>query len=103
MSFAIWNSPLIGAIASMFDKLVQVKVGLWFGKLLSAVGLGFVAQEFIYDPLIDMAQQYWSQVPATLAAWVHAFGIDTAVSIIVSAYGIQGAQRIFLARREQLS
>ncbi|HEY1138428.1 MAG TPA: DUF2523 family protein [Xanthomonadaceae bacterium] len=95
-----FESELVGGIAAMLDKLVKAKVALWFGRILTALGLGFAAQQFIYEPLIDQAIGYWHAVPATLAAWVHALGIDTGASIILSAYGIRGVERIFLARRD---
>ncbi|WP_312368745.1 DUF2523 family protein [Stenotrophomonas sp.] len=82
-------------------KLMKLKSAIWLGRLLSAVGLGFVAQKFIYNPIIEYAQSAWNSVPAGIATWVHALGIDTGVSIILSAYGIKGAERIFLQRRNQ--
>lgn len=84
-------------------KLVKLKGAIWLGRLLSAVGLGFVAQIAIYNPIIDYAQNAWSAIPASIANWVHALGIDTGVSIILSAYGIKGAERIFIQRRNTSS
>lgn len=95
-----WNSPLIGALEKMAHGLISAKAGLWAGKVLSALGLGFVAQRFIYEPLIDQAVEQWNMVPAQLAMWVHAFGIDVGVSFLLSAYGIRGASRIFMRRME---
>jgi len=85
--------------ADTLHNLVKLKGAIWLGRLLSAVGLGFVAQALIYNPIIEYAQQAWSQIPASIANWVHALGIDTGVSIILSAYGIRGAERIFIQRR----
>ena len=84
-------------------KLIKLKGAIWLGRLLSAVGLGFAAQHFIYDPIIDYAQNAWSQLPASIAAWVNALGIAQGVSIILSAYGIRGAERIFIQRRNTSS
>lgn len=84
-------------------NLVKLKAAIWLGRLLSAVGLGFAAQKFIYNPIIEYAQTAWSSVPAGIAMWVHALGIDAGVSIILSAYGIKGAERIFIQRRNQAS
>lgn len=95
-----FDSSLIGSIATLFDKLIQARAAVWIGKILSAFGLGFVAQEFLYEPLIDQAVQYWQAVPSLVARWIHALGIDTGVSIVFSAYGIKGVERIFLSRRE---
>lgn len=86
-------------IGDTLHKLVKLKAAIWLGRLLSAVGLGFAAQQFIYNPIIEQAQQAWAAVPAGIANWIHAFGIDTGVSIILSAYGIRGAERIFIQRR----
>jgi len=82
-------------------KIVKLKGAIWLGRLLSAVGLGFVAQKFFYNPIIEYAQTAWSALPASIALWVHALGIDAGVSIILSAYGIKGAERIFIQRRNQ--
>ncbi len=88
-------------IGDTIHKLVKLKAAIWLGRLLSAVGLGFAAQHFIYNPIIEYAQNAWSSVPAGIAGWVHALGIDAGVSIILSAYGIRGAERIFIQRRNQ--
>ena len=91
-------SKMVAAFSEGFHQLVKLKGAIWFGRLLSAVGLGFAAQAFIYDPIIQYAQNAWQAIPASIAAWVNALGIDTAVSIILSAYGIRGAERIFVRR-----
>ncbi|KAB7775657.1 DUF2523 family protein [Xanthomonas sp. LMG 12460] len=87
--------------ADTIHKLVKLRAAIWLGRLLSAVGLGFAAQHFIYDPIIEYAQNAWSAIPASIANWVHALGIDAGVSIILSAYGIRGAERIFIQRKNQ--
>jgi uncharacterized protein DUF2523 len=87
-----------GSAAEMLHKLIKLKAAIWLGRLLSAVGLGFAAQHFIYDPIIQYAQDAWNGVPVMVGNWVHALGIDTGISIILSAYGIKGAERIFIRR-----
>jgi hypothetical protein len=96
-----FDSKLLGGIAQVFDTVIKAKAAVWVGKILSALGLGFAAQRFLYDPLIDQAITYWHAVPAQFAAWIHALGLDTGISIILSAYGIQGVHRVFLSRRDQ--
>lgn len=91
-------SELLQGLGGFADWLVRAKTALWVGKVMSALGLGFAAQQFIYDPLIQQAQQYWSAIPASAAAWVHALGIDQGVSLVLSAYGIRGASRIFMRK-----
>ncbi|MBZ3170117.1 hypothetical protein IPR41_20975, partial [Xanthomonas perforans] len=38
--------------ADAVHKLVKLKAAIWLGRLLSALGLGFAAQHFIYNPSI---------------------------------------------------
>ncbi|MBD9368360.1 DUF2523 family protein [Xanthomonas sp. XNM01] len=97
--FPSFDSPLLGALAGMLNTVMKARLALWVGKCLSALGLGFAAKAFVYDPLIDQAVNAWNMVPAVAANWVHALGLDTAISIILSAYGIQGVQRVFLSRK----
>lgn len=101
MAFLDLPSNLVAGIAEGFHKLVKLKGAIWIGRILSAVGLGFAAQALIWDPLITQAQGYWSQIPMGVANWVHAFGIDTGASIILSAFGVKGAERIFVRRTNQ--
>jgi hypothetical protein len=89
--------------ADAIHKLVKLKAAIWLGRLLSAIGLGFAAQKFIYNPIIEYAQNAWSSVPVGIATWIHALGIDAGVSIILSAYGIKGAERIFIQRKNESS
>lgn len=98
---AVFGSSLLEGFRGFADWLVKAKTGLFVGKILTALGLGLVADKFIYDPLIQQAQQYWSAVPAAAAVWVHALGMDTAVSLVLSAYGIKNASRIFIRKVEQ--
>ncbi|AMJ56652.1 MULTISPECIES: DUF2523 family protein [Stenotrophomonas] len=99
MSWFSVDNPFLGALAGVLNKLLKLKLALWIGKALSALGLGFAAQHFVYEPLIDQAVNVWNAVPAIAANWVHALGLDTAISIMLSAYGIQGVQRVFLSRK----
>ncbi len=95
-----WTMPLIGGLEKMAHGLISAKIGIWIGKGLSAIGLGFVAQKLVWDPLIEQARQAWVALPVDIAEWIHAFGIDQGISILLSAYGIRGASRIFVRRME---
>ncbi|MDT3468370.1 hypothetical protein [Stenotrophomonas maltophilia] len=99
MAWLSFDSPMLGGAAGMLNKLIKLRAGLWVAKILSTLGLGFAAQEFIYEPIIQQAITAWNSVPGYIANWVHALGIDVFVSLCLSAYGIQGASRIFLSRK----
>ncbi|WP_374606646.1 DUF2523 family protein [Thermomonas sp.] len=98
---AAFEHPLLQGLSGFVQWIAESKVKLFVGKILGALGLAFVADKFIYDPMIQQAQQYWSMVPAMAATWVHALGIDTAVSLVLSAYGLRNASRIFMRKAEQ--
>lgn len=95
---SMFNSELLQGLGGLTEKLMNAKAALWVGKILSAIGLGFAAEHFIYEPLILQAQQAWGAIPAQLAAWLHALGVDVGLSMVLSAYGIRGASRIFMRR-----
>ncbi|KER83347.1 DUF2523 family protein [Xanthomonas arboricola] len=101
MSWFSFDVPWLGALGGLLNKLMKLKLALWTAKALGALGLGFAGKAFVYDPLIDQAVGAWQLVPPLAANWVHALGLDTAISIILSAYGIQGVQRVFLTRANQ--
>lgn len=99
MAWFSMDSPWLGGLAGMLNKLLKLKLAMWVAKGMSAIGLGFVADKFIWQPLIDQAVNAWQAVPAAFANWVHFLGLDTGISIILSAYGIAHVQRVFLSRK----
>lgn len=92
------QSEFLGGFATMLGKLMKARAAIWVGRVLSALGLGFLAQDLIYEPLIQQAITAWAAVPAEIAKWVHVLGFDTGISLLLSAYGIRGASRIFMYR-----
>ena len=101
MSWFNIESPLFGGLAGVLNQLFKLKLTLWIGRALSGLGLGFAAQEFLYEPLIDQAVNAWQAVPAVAANWVHALGLDTGISILLSCYGVKGVSRVFMSRTYQ--
>lgn len=82
------------------SKLVISKVGSWVTKAFSALGIGFGSYYLVLQPLLDWAIAKWQSMPGDLASWLHALGIDVAISIILSAYGFKNTAGLILRKRE---
>ena len=82
------------------SKLVINKAGQWVTKTFAGLGIGLGSYLMILQPLLDWALVKWQAMPGNIAMWLHALGIDVAISIILSAYGFKGTERLFLRRRD---
>ena len=83
------------------SKLFITKAYRWVIRTFLGLGIGFGSYALILQPILEWAITKWQAMPANIAAWLHALGIDVAVSIILSAYGLKGTERLFLRRRDQ--
>lgn len=68
-------------------------------RVFGTLGIAYFTYDLILEPAINLADNYWAAMPAQLVQWVRAFGVMECASIIVSAYLIAVAQRIFLGKR----
>lgn len=67
-------------------------------RLFTALGIAWGTYEFVLQPAMDLADTYWSAMPAELLVWLRAFGVMEAASIVVSAYALWGLKRLFLRK-----
>ena len=84
-----------------FSKLVITKVGSWVTKAFVALGIGFGSYALLLQPLLDWAITKWQSMPGDIASWLHALGIDVAISIILSADGFRNTTGLILRKRDQ--
>lgn len=82
------------------SKLFINKASQWVTKTFTGLGIGLGSYLMILQPLLDWALVKWQAMPGNIAMWLHALGIDVAISIILSAYGFKGTERLFLRRRD---
>ena len=59
-----------------------------------------VGQGIRVQPGLDWALTKWQSMPGDLASWLHALGIDVAISIILSAFGFKNTAGLILRKRE---
>ncbi|ALN85978.1 hypothetical protein LC55x_2713 [Lysobacter capsici] len=81
------------------SKLILAKGAVWVIKITTALGIGFISYGLILQPLLDWAITKWQSMPGSIAQWLSALGVDVAVSIVLSAYGFRGTERLLLGKR----
>ena len=83
------------------SKLIITKVGSWVTKAFVTLGIGFGSYSLLLQPLLDWAITKWQSMPGDVASWLHALGVDVAISIILSAYGFRNTTGLILRKRDQ--
>lgn len=97
--------PLLAAgslgtiLTAVLRWFILAKLAGWIARVFVTLGVGWASYEYIVEPALDHAVVSWNALPASIAQWVGAFGVDRAASIIISAYGIVGVQRLVFSRR----
>ena len=79
------GSTWMQSLWSGFARLVQDNIGRWVFKIMGFLGISFVSYEAIHGPLMTLFQDKLAALPATLLQWMGAFGIDVALTMIISA------------------
>lgn len=85
----------MGWIWTAFTKagnwLVTSRIGHWIAIALGAVGLNFVAQEALIDPVLDVIKSNLQGGPGMAVQWFGFFNVDKYITLILSAYAARGA------------
>lgn len=83
----IGNSIFEG-MASALARMVGRNVLRWIVKILGFFGVSFVSFDAIYNPIMQYAETAWAGLPADLAHWFGALGLDICFTMLISAYVI---------------
>lgn len=89
---------LAALLTQLFRYLFLAHIASFIARALGVLGLAWFTNEVIVDPVLDMIRNSAGGVPADLAAWLDAFGIDEVISIVASAYTLLSAKRVFLGK-----
>lgn len=92
-------AALLPAIFAIISRLLMLKAAMWLIHVMVFLGLAFMTNEAIVAPLVGMLQEGVGGLPADITQWAGALGIDKVISILVSAYTIRAAKRVFLGAR----
>lgn len=97
MALPVVLAPLIAALIRALLIMISAKAVLWVVKVMGLLGLAFATNEYVLDPLLTLIDQQFAALPPSVAQWMRAFGVTEVASMIVSAFTIVAAQRVFLA------
>lgn len=96
--------PLLAAggaaalVGTIFRYLFLAHLGAFILRAMAVIGLTFVTNEVIVEPLLLMVQSNAAGMPGQLAGWLDAFGIDNVISIVCSAYTLLATKKLFLGK-----
>lgn len=90
----------LGALLSRWwAGIVLPSLGIAVVKVLGFLGLALATNEWIVQPGVQYVKDKFLGVPADFAAWLGFFRIDVCVTMLLSAYVIGQAKRVFLTKR----
>lgn len=90
-------APLIALLIRALTVMLAVKGVLFVVRIMGLLGIAFATNEYAIEPLLNQIESSYAGMPATITQWIEAFGISEVASLIVTAYTIAGAQRVFIA------
>ena len=91
-----------GSLGSVLVRVVQVyliaKAGQFVLNILAFFGLAWATYEYVVGPAVAQVQSLFTGLPADLIAWLGFFRVDVVATMLLSAYAIVVAKRVFLSR-----
>lgn len=103
MPLPIIAAEAMGALGPLLTRLL-----MWWGmsqaikvvvKIMAGLGVALATDKFVIQPSLDAAKAAWQGLPADLAMWLGAVGIDKMASILFAAYSIDAMARVFLVKK----
>lgn len=73
------------ALIAWLARVFSTRLGSWIAGAFVFLGLSLGTQEFAIAPLRAYIETAWAGVGADIAAWLGAFNIDRAITILLSA------------------
>ena len=96
--------PLVaGALSPILMQVLRwlflAKLASFIGRLFVGLGIGLATHEFVIEPFLTGAEGAWLSLPPEVGQWISAFGVDVAVSILLSAEAIAATKDLVLQKR----
>lgn len=85
-------------LLAALSGLIFSRAGAWIAGALASLGIGLAVQGAVFDQLSDYAQQGFSGLPATCAAWVGFLNVDRYVSLVLSGYLGASVKKIIMRK-----
>src|ERR1700760_48292 len=99
---AIFLGALVDILTACFAWLVRALIAaapFLIARVVAAIGLAIVTNEFLVDPLLGLVKTTLSGAPALALTVVHAAGFDQAIVTIFAAYTIRTASKFALLKK----
>jgi hypothetical protein len=93
------TAGITGFIIRALTIFFLVKGVFVVARMMVMLGLAFGIYKWVIEPLVAQAMSTWTGLPGDFKTWLSAFGIIEVVSIMLSAYGLWAAKKLFLQRR----
>ena len=91
---------IIGALVAALINAARMYLPGIVGRILLALGIGFVTHKLAMPALLGMLQGYVNQLPGVLRAYFGAIGLDVCATMIFSALAARMAQKTILKKLE---
>lgn len=89
-------APLVAFLVRALSWMFATQAILWVVKVLGLLGLAFATNEYVVEPVITHVTTAWANLPPEFALWGKALGLYEVVSLLLSAYTIMAAKKVFL-------
>ncbi|PZO65224.1 MAG: hypothetical protein DI635_04105 [Pseudoxanthomonas suwonensis] len=89
---------ILAALGAFLLNLARQYLPGIVGRLMLAIGIGFVAHEVAVPSLLGLIQSQLSGLPTVILAYFGALGLDVCVTIILSAIAGRAAQKVLLTK-----
>jgi len=91
---AIW-----GVLSAAFSRLVSTRIGQWIGSAMLFFGVQFVASKFVAAPIKSGLAVAFGGMTSDVLAWVGFLNVDSALTIILSAYASVSLTRLAMVKK----
>lgn len=98
MPIPLLAAPIGGVLTAVLRYVFMAHLAGFVIRAFSVLGLTLVTNEMIVDPLMDLIQGRANGMPAEMVEWFGFLGLDTVLSILISAHSIAAVKRVFLGK-----
>jgi hypothetical protein len=91
--------PFLLALLPVIGRFVATGLGYWLVSAMIAIGVGFAADSFAVQPMLEQIQSYMSGVPGDTIAWVRFLNVDRYITGILSCYAAAAATSALKMRK----
>lgn len=93
-------TPVLAALGPWISRFLLAKGAMMFAGFLGNLGLVIAVNKYAYEPLTNLVLSKWSTLPGSMQCWFGVFGVNQAISIMLSAMTLITAKKIFFSKKD---